>query len=449
MSSARPSAAAAVDRPAGIAVRLAAFAAAAAPPEAVRETLRLSLLDWAACVRAGAAEPAAAVLRAQAEAEGGAAQSSLAGSPALRVPARAAALANGAASHALDYDDTHLGPILHPSVAVLPAALAVAERQGAGGAELLHAALAGAEAAVRVGLWLGPSHPAAGFHPTATAGTFGATVAAGLLAGLDAERLATALGIAATRAAGLQAVFGTMAKPLNAGAAAATGVEAADLAAAGLTCDPAALDGPSGFGPAHAGAARAAAFEGLGAHWEMARVTHKFHACCHGLHAVLEALGGLDLPGDQLDRATIRTHPRWLSVCAIAAPRTGLEAKFSYRLTAAMALAGRDTGARETFSDAACADPELLALRDRIDVLGDRGLSETEAVVDVTAKGGRAHRLHHDIAVPLPPHRLRARLAAKAHRLAGAEAGAALCEAALAEAPDIARLAELVRHAPA
>ena len=63
-------------------------------------------------------------------------------------------------------------------------------------------------------------------------------------------------------------------------------------------------------------------------------MTHKFHACCHGLHAVLEALGGLDLPGDQLDRATIRTHPRWLSVCAIAAPATGLEAKFSYRLSA-------------------------------------------------------------------------------------------------------------------
>jgi len=435
-------------RASGTAVRLARFACQATPSAEALEMMRLSLFDWAACAIAGAAEPVAAILRAQAEAEGGAGQASLVGSPAMRVPARAAALAGGAASHALDYDDTHMGPVLHPSVTVLPAALAVAERHGSDGAETLRAALVGAEAAVRLALWLGPAHPVAGFHPTATCGAFGATLSAGLLAGLDERGLAHALGIAATRAAGLQSVFGTMGKPLNAGAAAATGVEAADLAAAGFECDPAALDGPSGFGPAHGGAAAEAAFGGLGARWEMARVSHKFHACCHGLHAMLEALAGLDLPGGQVDRATVRTHPRWLAVCDKRAPRTGLEAKFSYRLTAAMALSGRDTADPAAYSEEACADPALVALRDRVEVVADPTLSETQAVVDVTARGGRAHRLRHDIAEPLPPERLRARLAAKAATLVGTDRAEALGAAALRERPDIAALAGLLRHAP-
>ncbi len=432
----------------GTAVRLARFARQAAPTAEALEMMRLSLFDWAGCAIGGAAEPVAAILRAQAEAEGGAEQASLVGSPAMRVPARAAALAGGAASHALDYDDTHMGPVLHPSVTVLPAALAVAERHGSDGAETLRAALVGAEAAVRLGLWLGPAHPGAGFHPTATCGAFGATLAAGLLAGLDEERLAQALGIAATRAAGLQSVFGTMGKPLNAGSAAAIGVEAADLAAAGFVCDPAALDGPSGFGAAHGGAAREAALRGLGERWEMTQVSHKFHACCHGLHAMLEALAGLDLPGGQVDRATVRTHPRWLAVCDKRAPRTGLEAKFSYRLAAAMALSGRDTADPAAYSEAACAEPGLVALRDRVDVVGDPALSQTQAVIDVTAKGGRAHRLRHDIADPPPPDRLRARLKAKTATLAGADRAAALADAALRERPDIAALAELLRNAP-
>ncbi|RDC73083.1 MmgE/PrpD family protein [Rhodovulum sp. 12E13] len=433
----------------GLAARLAGFACRAVPTEAALATMRLSLFDWAACAIAGAAEPAAAILRAQAEAEGGAGQASLAGSPAMRVPARAAALVNGAASHALDYDDTQMGPVVHPSVAVLPAALAVAERQGAGGAEMLHAALVGAEVMVRLGLWLGPDHPGRGFHPTATCGAFGAAVAAGLLGGLDAGRMEQALAIAATRAAGLQAVFGSMGKPLNAGTAAAAGLEAADLAAAGFTCPPAALDGPQGFGPAHGGAARPEALLSLDARWEMARVSHKLHACCHGLHAMLEALAGLDLPASEIDRVTVRTHPRWLAVCDDPAPTTGLEAKFSYRLTGAMALAGRDTGDPATFSAAACAEPALVRLRDRIDVVGDRALPETATQVDVTARGGATTRLVHDIDTPLPPERLRRRLEAKASALAGAERAAILAAATLADVPDIAQVGGLLREAAA
>jgi hypothetical protein len=145
----------------------------------------------------------------------------------------------------------------------------------------------------------------------------------------------------------------------------------------------------------------------------------------------------------------VRTHPRWLAVCNDPAPTTGLEAKFSYRMTAAMALAGRDTGDPATFSAAACAEPALVRLRERIDVVGDRALPETAAQVDVTARGGATTRLVHDIDTPLPPERLRRRLEAKAGALAGERRAATLAAATLAAVPDIAELGRLLREAPA
>jgi len=445
--------AAAAPPPGAVARRLAEFAAHARPGAAALEAQRLSLLDWAACAIAGAAEPVARILRAQAEAEGGAAQASMAGAGLLRVPARAAALVNGAASHALDYDDTHFAHVGHPSVAVLPAALAVAERQDADGAAFLTAALVGAEASIRFGAWLGEAHAAAGFHVTATAGAFGATLAAARLQGLAPEVTAQALGLVATRASGLRAQFGTMGKPYNAGIAAANGVEAADLAAAGFVSDPAAIEGPQGFAGAHAAEGRAAALDALGYTWAMAGIAHKRHACCHGLHAMLEALGALHLDAASIDQVSVRTHPRWLPVCAKPAPRSGLEAKFSFAMAAALALSGRDTAAPGTFSDAACVEPALVALRAKVAVIADPRLSPWEAVVDVTAAGGRAHRVAHDLARPdaaeRAPERARARLEAKVRALVRPERAAALAEATTGPAPDVAALAALLRAAPA
>jgi 2-methylcitrate dehydratase PrpD len=244
-------------------------------------------------------------------------------------------------------------------------------------------------------------------------------------------------------------VFGGMGKPLNAGAAAAGGVEAVDLVAAGLRCDPAGPERHGGLGPLMAGEGRREALRALGGRWEMTGVTHKFHACCHGLHAALEALSQVDIASAALDRVTIRTHPRWLSVCDKRAPRTGLEAKFSYRFTAAMALAGRDTAAIDSYSDAACAEPELVALRDRVDVVGDPTLAETAAVVDVTAHGGRAHRVAHDLAAPMAQERRGEKLRAKATSLLGEEAAAALDDAVLSRpTPDLGALLDLLRRAP-
>ena len=218
------------------------------------QVMRLSLLDWLAVTRAGADEPVARITRAMVADEGGRAEASALGL-AARLPARAAALANGTASHALDYDDTHFAHIGHPSVAVIPAALAIAERVGASGAALQHAALVGVEASIRVGIWLGRAHYQTGFHQTATAGAFGAGLACARLMGFTADQAAMVLGLLATRASGLKSQFGTMGKPFNAGIAAANGVEAALLVARGFIANPDALEGPQGFGPTHAGVA--------------------------------------------------------------------------------------------------------------------------------------------------------------------------------------------------
>ncbi|MCC6006475.1 MAG: MmgE/PrpD family protein [Rhodobacteraceae bacterium] len=414
-----------------LAERLAAFAAAPVRPSPeARAILALSALDWAAVGIAGVPEPVATLLREMAAHEGGRPEASALGHEA-RLPARAAALVNGATSHALDYDDTHFAHIGHPSVVILPASLAAAEVAGAGMEAMQEAALIGAEVSIRVGLWLGRGHYETGFHQTATAGAFGAAAAAARLLGCGADGVAHALGLVSTRAAGLKSQFGTMGKPYNAGLAAAGGLEAALLARAGFVSAPAALDGPQGFGPTHAGAGDLSAFDGLGEEWLFPQVAHKFHACCHGLHAMLEALGTL-APGtapDQVEGVEVAVHPRWRDVCDIAQPRTGLEAKFSYRLTAAMALAGRETAALSTFSQAACTDPALMALAERVEVRGDASLPDTVARVRLRLRGGAAHEAAHDLAAPMPLEARAARVRRKAAALLGEPRAQALEQA--------------------
>ena len=149
----------------------------------------------------------------------------------------------------------------------------------------------GAETSIRSGVWLGRSHYQTGFHQTATAGAIGATVSSAILMGLPETDAAHALGLLATRMSGLKSQFGTMGKPFNAGIAASNGVEAVLLAKRGFESSIAGLDGALGFGPTHAGAGDESAFDGFGSEWFFETVNHKFHACCHGLHAMLEAIG--------------------------------------------------------------------------------------------------------------------------------------------------------------
>lgn len=379
--------------------------ARAEPDARARAMMALSVLDWAACGIAGAEEGGFSQWACGLGSVGDARRfDGCSGDPAQ------VALVNGTLSHALDYDDTHFAHIGHPSVVVVSAALAVAQTCGAELSRMLDAALVGAEASVAVGMWLGRGHYQVGFHQTATAGAFGATLAAARLLGLEAAQIRHALGLCATMAAGLKSQFGTMGKPLNAGLAARTGVEAAYWARAGMSSAADALDGPLGFGPTHHGAGKP-----VGLAWRMGAVSHKFHACCHGLHAALEAVRGVDL--SQARTITVHTHPRWLSVCNQPAPVSGLGAKFSYAHVIAMAALGMDTGDIGAFSDACARDPAIVAFRARVSVLGDAQLSEMQARVDVD---GQVHV--HDLNTDMPLQVRQARILDKARALVGVRA---------------------------
>lgn len=324
-------------------IDLASLRKDAMPPSA-REMARLSLFDWFAVARAGAQEPVAIILRGLVADEAGRSAASVVGLSA-KVPARAAALANGTISHALDYDDTHFAHIGHPSVAILPAALAVGEELGASGAAVLDAFLVGAEASIRIGVVLGRPHYDRGFHQTATAGAFGATIAAARVMGLTRDQTRQALSLVATRASGLKSQFGSMGKPYNAGIAASNGVEAAMLARRGFVSADDGVGGAQGFVDAHVDRAfeEAAWSHPPPQQFLFEDVKHKLHACCHGLHAAIEALRELKarraIEPDEVAVVLIRVNPRWLAVCDIKRPRTGLEAKFSYAMTAAMIFA--------------------------------------------------------------------------------------------------------------
>jgi len=416
-----------------IETQLADFAVNSEPSPDALEMMRLSLMDWAACGIAGREEPLAVILRDKGLSEGGKAEASVIGGD--KLPAPRAAMINGAVSHALDYDDTHFAHIGHTSVGVIPAALVVAERVGASFDDFLTACLIGSEGAVRVGVQLGRDHYQVGYHQTATAGAFGACLAALRLLGADQAQAIAGIGLVSSKAAGLKAQFGTMAKPLNAGLAAEAGVEAALWAMAGMTSTE---QGLQAFGVTHHGDADAAAFDGLGGTWRMLEVSHKFHACCHGLHAMLEALSEVSVDPADVVSVEITTHPRWMTVCNKPAPHTGLEAKFSYAQTAAMALVGGDTSAIAAFSDMVAQCSDLVALRDVVSVVTAESLTEMQARVRITLRDGAVLDAAHDLEAPMA-------LEARAAKLMRKAQGLVPDADALWQVTDLASLAAILR----
>ncbi len=407
--------------------RIARFAATFSAddiPSSARHMMQLSLVDWTAVAIAGTNEPVARIVREMIDEEAGVPQAFVIGSPNRR-PARAAALANGATSHALDYDDTHFMYLGHPSVAVVPAALAIADKVGASPQAFADATLVGVEIACRIGGWLGREHYEKGFHATATAGCIGAAMAAARLLQLNVEQTRNALGLVSSRASGVRAQFGTMGKPYHAGMAASNGVEAALLAQRGFVPSVHGLDGAQGLAATHYGSYEASALEGLGTDFVFEQVQHKFHACCHGTHAALEAVKILrrnhNLMPQDIEHVTIGVIPRYLNVCDIAEPQTGLEIKFSFRMVTAMALYGFDTASLETFSDVHCDNPSLVALRNRVSVETPPGISDTAAIVSITRHGADPVSAEFDLSEPIPAADREAKVLEKAVSLLGGQ----------------------------
>jgi 2-methylcitrate dehydratase PrpD len=349
---------------------------------------KMSMIDWCGVAYAAKEEPVSKIVTKLIDEEQTKGLSRLI-SNGKEVSAKSAAFVNGTIGHALDYDDTHFLFTGHPTASAFPTALALGEELGSSIDEIMLAYMCGVEISTRLGHILGYSHYNKGFHQTATSGAFGATLVASKLLKLDAKQIENALGIVSTRASGLKSQFGTMGKPFHAGIAASNGIEAAKLSKLGFVSCENGIECNQGFLKTHAWdeTMPEAAINGLGQDFLFPEIKYKFHACCHGLHAFLEALDELKTKNnfnpDSIEKISIQTQPSWLQVCNIDSPKTGLEAKFSYRLTAAMSLHGVDTGRLDSYNDEICFNEKIVETRDKVEVIPNDKMTNTEALIEL------------------------------------------------------------------
>jgi 2-methylcitrate dehydratase PrpD len=421
---------------------------------AARQVARQCVLDYFGVALAGAGDELVRILLDELVEAGGAPQASIIGQE-PRLPALSAALVNGAAAHALDYDDVNMAMPGHPSVAILPGLLALAELRRSSGREVITAFVAGYETACRIGAALQPGHYNLGFHSTGTVGSFGAAAACARLLGLDPEATATALGIAGTQAAGLKSQFGTMCKPFHAGKASQNGLLAARLVARGFTSRPDIVECVQGFalthGPDFSPEAALAAPEG-GLH--LFANLFKYHAACYLTHAPIECARRLReewrVSPEMITGLTLRLDASCDRVCNIPAPVDGLQSKFSLRQTVAMALAGIDTASLDAYSGKNARDPELIRLRERVQLDWQEGWPQTLSELEVEFADGRRVSARHDAGIPAADiggqgERLAAKFDALAEPALGAPRTRELREmiADLERVPDIGNLARL------
>ena len=285
-----------------------------------------------------------------------------------------AALVNGTAAHALDFDDVSNSLGGHPSAPILPALFALAETEDRSGADFIAAYVAGFETETRIARGVHYHHYEKGWHPTATLGVFGATAACCHLMRLSANETAQALAVAASLASGIKANFGTMTKPLHVGHTARNGLFAAMLAQGGFTANNAALEHQQGFLMVYNGEGNFdadAILKDWGDPYDIVRpgLAIKQYPCCGSTHPALDALLALrrehPLPADKIVRIDSWTHPRRLAHTNRPDPKTGLDAKFSVQYCLARAtLQGQIR--LEDFEGDAHDDPNVRALMSRI-----------------------------------------------------------------------------------
>jgi 2-methylcitrate dehydratase PrpD len=392
-----------MDTTRALAARVASSDFSALPAD-TREVAKQALLDFLGVTLAGTDEPLSRILKDEARDDGGAPQAQIFGSS-DRGSVTQAALINGSAGHAHDYDDVHNAMSGHPTVPVAPAVLALAEHLGASGKELITAFCTGVDVECILGRYAGPSHYAKGWHNTGTLGTFGAAAAAARLHGLDAGTTAAALGIAGTQAAGLKSQFGTMCKPLHAGHAASTGVQAASLARRGFSSCGDILENAQGFMATQSDDPSVQRFEqAMDVPAYTQDICFKYHAACYLTHSAIEATRSLcernAFDPNDIETVDIHVDKGHLRVCNIPEPRTGLEAKFSLRLTAAMALTGTDTASIRIYDDALIRDPQLISFRDRVQVHAHEAYSP-DTIVKIATRSGEKFEAACNVAIPM------------------------------------------------
>lgn len=310
-----------------------------------------------------------------------------------RVDAANAAFLNGISSHTFDFDDTHLRTIIHPAEPVVPAILALAEKLGSSGRNLIDALVLGVDISCRIGNMIYPEHYDRGWHITGTTGTFGAAAGCARLLGLDVTSTAMALGIAASQPVGVREQFGTMAKPMHAGEAARTGLMAALLARNGFTASLHAIEAPRGFAQTVSTKVNwDEAIDGLGERFEISFNTFKPFACGIVIHPSIDGCIRLrneyGLQPEQIERVDLKVNELVLELTGKKAPKTGLEGKFSVYHSCAAGLIFGSAGEAE-YSEAVVNSPEVIALRNKIHATIDNSISKSSADIVITGTDGR------------------------------------------------------------
>ena len=417
---------------------------------AVEHEAHRTFLNWVGCaVGASRHESAEAALGAVRMLEP-APQSSILGR-ADKVDMASAALVNGITSHTFDFDDTHLKTVIHPAGPVASALLALAETTQASGRELMDALVLGVDVECRIGNCMYPEHYDRGWHITGSTGTLGAAAACARLLGLDEERTAWAIGIAASQPIGMREQFGTMTKPFHPGGAARAGLTSALLAKNGFTASARALEAPRGY-------CQVVSTKNdwneitdeLGKRFEISFNTYKPFACGIVIHPLIDAaaqLRGQGVKAGDVDRVEVRVHPLVVELTGKKEPQTGLEGKFSVFHGAAVAILD-GAGGEAQFSDQRVSAPDALALRQKVRAAVDPTLGKEQARVSILLKDGTRHdlRVEHcagSLARPLTDAELDAKFLALSAPALGSAAASAL--AALRTLPQKRNVADVAR----
>jgi len=414
--------------------QLARFLATHRPedvPERVRHEAKRSLVNFFATALGGCRNEAMEILVAALADCFGPPHATVIGRS-ERTDALTATFLNSVSANVLDFDDTHLRTVIHPTAPVAPGLFALAERRPISGAALLHAFVLGVEVECRVGNALSPGHYRRGWHITATCGVLGAAAAAGKLLRLDSGRMAWALGAAATQSSGLIENLGSMSKSVGVGNSARNGLAAALYAERGLSGPERPLEGPRALAAVMGeGEDLASVIDGLGDSWELMQNAYKPYPNGVVLHPVVDAC--LELRpqvGDvaRIERVMVKGHPLLRERADRPNVTTGREAQVSLQHSVAVAFLYGAAGVKE-YSDACVNDPAVLALRSKVSAEDDASIPADAAVVSLRTTSGdllSAHIAHArgSIARPLSDRELEAKLRElAAYGASGIEAG--------------------------
>lgn len=379
-------------------------------------TVKLSILDSLACSVAGSREDGPMAVAGWAHDSGGDGKSTIIGTP-LRTSPAFAALANGTAGHALDYDDVSMR-MIHPSVNLVPALFGVGEPGHVSGRALLDAYVAGFEVQVRLCRELNPEHYDRGWHSTGTVGSLGSAMGVARLLGLDEDRSRWALGIAGSSSSAIRKNFGSMVKALHAGQAAFHGLQAAELASRGFTGDRSILEGRNGFlqmfSTEDVGARLYDTFASVSP-YEVAEsgIAIKRFACCGAIHtaqdAILELMENDPFEPEDVVRIECRVNRLIPNILVHHVTQDGLEGKFSMEYSVAVCLIDRMAGLAQYRPERA-ADPRLVPIMERTEVTVDESIPVNLAffpsVVTVELADRRVLRTRVDVPKGYPAHPL-------------------------------------------